>query len=470
MSNHNEEILIDMPNLFEVIRKRFLIILIFTILGLSGAFAYNYNAIPMYQSETKLYVQPVGESGNIEYNDLLTSERLARTHTEIIKSRKVISQVIKNLDLKMSYGAVLGSLNVSVINNTQLISIKVLTDNPDKSKLIANEVAKIYIAEVKVSKTVENIQIIDKAVTNKAPVSPNIMYNYIIGIALGFAFGFLIGMVIEASDNTIKNHLDVKKYLKVKNIGVVPHNDIDEENGTRATKKKIAELGTDLKVLVDPTSSISESYRMIRTNLNFLDLNVVNITSTVAGEGKSELLANLAVTFAMIGKKTIIVDCDLRKPRVHKNFRLQNDKGVADIILRDFDYKDVKHTFDIPNSKNKIDVITAGGRVLNHSELLNNVKYKVLIDELRKDYDLVLIDCPPVSLVTDAVVVSKLADGTVYVIESDNVDYKVIQASLEQIEDVKGFVVGTVLTKINLRRQKKLYGHKYEYYYSDTRR
>ena len=130
----------------------------------------------------------------------------------------------------------------------------------------------------------------------------------------------------------------------------------------------------------------------------------------------------------MLDKKVIIVDCDLRKPKVHKNFDLVRGEGVSDVVLSkgNVSYKNVVRNMIFVEEGNqdetKIDVITAGSKVSNPSEIVNSQYFAKLIDELKSDYDLVLIDCPPISNMTDGVVVSKLTDGTIYVIESDKTD------------------------------------------------
>ena len=204
---------------------------------------------------------------------------------------------------------------------------------------------------------------------------------------------------------------------------------------------------------------------MIRTNLDFADLKLINVTSTMPSEGKSEFITNLASSFALLDKKVLVVDCDLRKPKVHRNFGLQRGKGLSNILLSkgDIYYKNVIQKF--VSNKVTIDILSAGAQVSNPSELINSKAFDDLLKELKEEYDLVLLDCPPVSNLTDGILVSKLVDGTVYVIESDRVDRELVSSTLDELRTNGANLLGTVLTQVDVKKEKR-YGYKYDYYYS----
>lgn len=463
-----EERELDIQYILSTIGHWFLLILLFVIIGGLGATFYNYGAPIKYESETTLYVQPQVNSNEVDYQGILTNQRMVKTYAEIIKSRNVINKTITKLGINVTYEGFLKNLSVTSSTDTQMIYISMKNTNKTLARDMANTLASTFIEEIKVSMNVTNINVVDEAIENPNPVEPRIIFNYIIGIGLGFAVGLSLAFMLESMDNKIKNHEDVKKYLKIKTLGVIPHNSIDYETSNKK-KVYVNPNEVNLKILNDPTSVVSESIRMLRTNLNFSDLKLINVTSTVPSEGKSEVISNLAISFAMLDKKVLIVDCDLRKPKVHKNFGLFRKAGVADIVLSKgmFPYREAIQTFKDLNHNVSIDILTAGSRVSNSSELINNQGFANLMKKLREDYDIVLLDCPPISSLTDGVLVSKLADGTVYVIESDRTDYQVIQGCLEDLKNNNVFVLGAVLTKVNIKNQKKLYGYKYDYYYSN---
>ena len=463
-----EEKELDVSYILQTIWKRFLLIFLFIILGLGAAVFYNYGAPIIYESNTSLYVQPEVKASEVDYEGILTNQKMVKTYTEIIRSRRIINKVIKSLNLHLTYKKVNKMLSVTSVNDTEIITIYVQNENKQLAKDIANKIAEVFIEEIKETMEINNIKIIDKAIEGKEPVSPRIILNCLIGCAGGLFVGLALAFLIESMDNKIKNHEDIKKYLKIKTLGVVPHNSIDNE---MKGKKKVyvSPNEVNLKIINDPTSVVSESIRMIRTNLNFLDTKLINVTSTLPSEGKSEVISNLALSFALLDKKVLVVDCDLRKPKVHRNFGLTRKRGVSDLVLAKgtHKYTEAVQTYTDPSKKVSIDILTAGSKISNPSELINNQGFANLLKELREDYDLVLVDCPPISSLTDGVLVSKLCDGTVYVIESDRTDRSVIETCIEELNNNKAFILGAVLTKVNVKHQKKLYGYKYDYYYSN---
>lgn len=458
----------DFSYILSTIGKRFLLILLFVILGLGGAVFYNYGAPLIYESKTTLYVQPDVKSSEVDYEGILTNQKMVKTYTEIIKSRKIINKVKNKLDLDLSYEDIYEMLTVTSVNETEIITISVENTNKKLACEVANTTASVFIDEINETMEINNIKVIDEALEGTEPVSPRIILNCLIGLAGGLFVGLGLAFLIESMDNKIKNHEDVKKYLKLKTLGVIPNNSIDYE-ATGKKKTYVNPNDVNLKILNEPTSIVSESIRMLRTNLNFMDMKLINVTSTLPSEGKSEVISNLAFSFAMLDKKVLIVDCDLRKPKVHRNFGLSRKVGVADIVLSKgaYSYREAVQTFTDDKNKVSIDILTAGSKISNPSELINNPSFAKLLDDLKQDYDLVLIDCPPISSLTDGVLVSKLSDGTVYVIESDRTDYQVIQNCVDELQNNKAFIIGTVLTKVNVKNQKKLYGYKYDYYYSN---
>lgn len=208
-----------------------------------------------------------------------------------------------------------------------------------------------------------------------------------------------------------------------------------------------------------PKSPISEAYRGIRTNLLFsnVDNNVktILVSSATSGEGKTTTLCNLAMTIADSGKRTIIVDCDLRKPRIHKFLELSNATGVTDVLLRSEHYS----TFVQKGIHQNLHVLTSGKIPSNPSEILNSEAMKNLIQTLREDYDYVFIDTPPIAPVTDTVILSTFTDRVIIVCSSGELDIDMAKKAKEKIERVGGKILGVVLNKVKLK------GKKYQYYY-----
>lgn len=215
----------------------------------------------------------------------------------------------------------------------------------------------------------------------------------------------------------------------------------------------------------NPKSPISEAYRNIRTNIQFANLDknlkTILVTSSTQGEGKTTTISNIAVSLADLGKKVILIDCDLRKPRIHKNFNLTNSKGITDLLLENEEYKSYVHKLSIEN----LEILTAGQIPPNPAEMLSSNKLKKLIEEIKNDYDYVLIDTPPIIVVTDAAILSTFTDGVIIVCASGQVEIDLAKRAKENLEKVNANILGVVLNKLPLNNNKS-YSY-YSYYYGE---
>lgn len=222
----------------------------------------------------------------------------------------------------------------------------------------------------------------------------------------------------------------------------------------------------EIKLIVenDPKSPIAETYRSIRTNLQFAgagrELKYICFTSSVPGEGKSTTISNLALTLAQDGKKVLLVDCDLRKPVQHKIFGVIN-QGVTNCLAQDVPFAQVLH----PEVFHNLDLLTSGPVPPNPSELIGSEKMDQLLQQAGKGYDYVLIDLPPVLAVTDAALLGNLADGVVLVVHSGQVAPEEVQEAKKRLQAGKANILGVVLNGVP--RQHSGYGYGYGYYYYD---
>jgi len=203
--------------------------------------------------------------------------------------------------------------------------------------------------------------------------------------------------------------------------------------------------GIQLKNLKSP---VSEQFKILRTNIEFSSLDyeikTIVVTSSLAGEGKSTVVSNLAVTMAISGKQVVIVDCDFRKPTIHNRFSLSNSKGLTNILIQNREIDKIVITTNIPN----LYVIPCGPICPNPSELLGSKKMKEFLNELTTRFDIVLIDTPPVLYISDAQIVSALSQGTIIVTAYGKTEKKSLLIAKEKIEKVGGTVLGVVINKI----------------------
>ena len=210
-----------------------------------------------------------------------------------------------------------------------------------------------------------------------------------------------------------------------------------------------------------PKSIVSEAYRTLRTNVQYSSfdkaIKTIVITSAEAAEGKSTVSGNLALSFAQNDKKVIIVDCDLRKPSVHKNFKISNLSGLSEVLIGKENLEDV-----IQSRNGNLDILTSGKIPPNPSEMLSSVSMSNLIEKLREKYDIVILDSAPLQAVTDAQILSTKADGTILVIRAQRTSRDSVIEAKNLLTKVGANILGTVLHAVENTRGK------YYYYYGSS--
>jgi capsular exopolysaccharide synthesis family protein len=310
------------------------------------------------------------------------------------------------------------------------------------------------------------VSILDPALIARK-VKPNKKMNILVGIFLGIGLGVGYAFIREFLDNTVKavEHLE-RKGLVI--LGIIP--DMLGANPKSSIKKISAPSkgGTDFKrrliTYEDPKSPISESYRSLRTNISYastIDKKIKSllITSSQPGEGKSTTTANLAIAFAQLRKKTLLVDADLRKPVQHNVFSHNRAPGLSEFLIGDVtDLDSIIHATKIDN----LSIITAGGLPPNPSELLGSEKMSSLVNMLEAEWDMVIFDSPPIVAVTDASMISAELDAIALVVKAGQTERSAVDRALDTIRNVKAPIIGAIL---NGASQESL-GGKYAYYYS----
>lgn len=216
----------------------------------------------------------------------------------------------------------------------------------------------------------------------------------------------------------------------------------------------------------DPKSPISEAYRTIRTNIEFSNLDkeikTIVVTSSQQNEGKSTVIANLAVSFAgMEDKKVLVVEGDLRNPTVHRMFNVSNTHGITEILTGQRSFQECVYKTEVQG----LDVITCGKIPPNPSEMLASKKMKAFIESLKDYYDYIFIDAPPIGIITDAGIVSTYTDGTMLVVGSKEVDIDMVKIAKSRLEKVNANILGLVLNKFE--ESNGSYGY-YNYYYEES--
>jgi polysaccharide biosynthesis transport protein len=317
---------------------------------------------------------------------------------------------------------------------------------------------------------VNNIRVVDRPSAPRKAIRPRVAVNIALGVLAGLLLGIGAAMGRAMLDRTVKTPDDVERELGLPFLGLLPEFDErDKKNAKRHRPRhrgKVAAQPVRRELIVhdQPTSGIAEASRAIRTNLLFMSpdqpYKVLLISSAGPAEGKTTVCCCIAVAMAQAGQKVVLIDGDLRKPRLHQIFKKGPDIGVTSALLDDsvIDDEEALKT-DVPN----LYVIPAGHIPPNPAELLHSARFHALLQKLKGRFDRVLIDSPPIVAVTDAAVLSTLADGTVLVVRAFSTNNDLARHSVRSMLDVGAKTVGVVLNAVDLNRQEYGYYHYYAY-------
>ena len=318
-----------------------------------------------------------------------------------------------------------------------------------------------------------NVRIIDKAKPPREPIRPNKKLNIILSIFLGLGLGVGISYLIEFLDDSLKTVEDVEK-LGLSVLGTIPTIDIEEfsrkmtRDGKTVNISDLDKMQLRLVTRISPKSPISEAYRALRTNIQFANVDkppkVILISSSATKEGKSTTTANLAITMAQAGYRTLIIDCDLRRPTLHTYFSLDRRFGLSNVLAGELSYENAAR----PTSTANLYLIPSGDIPPNPAELVSSHHMKSLIDAARKNFDYILIDSPPIIAVTDAVILSTEVDGLILVVSSGFVNKREVSRAITLLKTVNSKILGVLINGLNIKRiygSYYYYYHYYQYYY-----
>ena len=444
---------INLNEFFEYYKKYLLIVLGTIVVFLMGTIIYDiYFKVPVYTtSTTVLLVKNESDTESITQNDITLNQKLVSTYRQIIKSKRVLNQVIEDLGLKYDYEKLYDEVNVTAMEDTEIIKITVTDKNPNMAVNIANSIAKVFNSEITEIYNINNVSIIDEAELEVEPSNNNLVRDIVLAILVGFVLSSSVIFIVFYFDDTLRDVDFIENDVKLPLIGKVYKDN-----------NKI-----DLLVEEKPNALASECIRTLRTNLQFSsvdeELKTLLVTSSLPSEGKSFVSANLAISFAQNGKKVLLVDCDLRKGRQHKIFNIDGTKGLSSLLISDVEKFDsyIEKT-DIKN----LSVIPRGVFPPNPSELLNSKKNSKLIELLKQKYDIVIFDGAPVMGLSDSLILSSLVDKVILVTSINHTPKTELKNAQKALNNIDANIAGVVANNISMKK----HGHSgYYYYYAEEK-
>ncbi|MBX7150447.1 polysaccharide biosynthesis tyrosine autokinase [bacterium] len=327
-----------------------------------------------------------------------------------------------------------------------------------------------------------NLKIIDPAQPPEA-IYRKVFTNIFIGSVLGLLIGVALAFGMDYLDTTIKNNEHINSITNLPVIGIIPPieiSDVPGSNGESAAivdrlkfKKRVNVENEDKNIIrkkamisqLNSRSFVSESYRTLRTNIQFANIDTplrsILIGSSGPSEGKTTTAVNLAISFADMGHKVCLVDTDLRKPKHHLLFEVNESPGLADSVL---DNVDLDRTIQNTAIKN-LNVLTIGANAINHSEIFSSMRMSLLMNELEKKFDLVIYDTPPILLLTDSIILSSRVDGVLLVVKYGMTEKQNLQNAISALKNVRANIIGIVFNDYSGER-RSYYRYAYDSYYT----
>ena len=448
---------INIKDFFNYLKKYILIICGVVVIFVIGVFIYDKSIKkPLYTTYTTIILTKSNEtqtSTTITQNDILLNQKLVETYTRIIKSKLVLDQVISETGITYTAEELGQNVAVEAYENTEMLKISVTDSDPELAASIANSIAQVFSGEVAKIYQMNNISVIDIAQVPEEVSNNTLTRDFFIALFISIFGSIGVIFIIYYFDDSIKLTDDLEEEIGMPVIAKVFKSDIGSKNRGKV----------ELLVQKYPKSVVSESIKTLRTNLQFSsvdsELKTILVTSSIPGDGKSFISANLAISFTQTDKKVLIVDCDMRKGRQHRIFKLSNTKGLSNLLIDDMtNYKDYINKTSIKN----LYVMTRGTVPPNPSELLNSNKNSELIKILRSKFDIIIFDGVPCNGLPDSIIMSKLVDKVLIVSSESVTPRSVLESTKKQLKNVEAPVAGDVLNNVNRKNSK--YGKYYGYY------
>ncbi|MCH7732566.1 MAG: polysaccharide biosynthesis tyrosine autokinase [Candidatus Marinimicrobia bacterium] len=340
---------------------------------------------------------------------------------------------------------------------------------------------KLEEAKISQASQLGKVRIIDPAIPPEHRTKPKTKLNLLLGLILGTGLGVGGAFLLEYLDNTVKSVEDIERRgLTI--LGIIPEIGEQKRYGKKRGRKKSGagnqgskngggkevsgKIQRRLITHEDPKSPISEAYRSLRTSLMYSsadkEVKSILISSPGPGEGKTTTVTNLAITYANLGKKTLLLDTDLRRPVLHRAFKLKRDPGITNYLSGETkDFNSLVHETEVGN----LFVVTSGIVPPNPAELLGSNRMVKLVAKLEKEWDIVLLDSPPLVAVTDAAMISKEIDQLVMVVKSGFTDKGAFNRTLLAMENIDVPLAGVVLNAVTSKNSYGSYYYYYQYYH-----
>lgn len=452
MNNFNLDF-ISLEEIYLIIKKKLHLLIIIPLITTIFSFIFTFYIIkPQYSVYTKVFVGKAETQDHVEnYNndDVQMYFNLLKTYSEIVKTNKLVSAALSNYNINISPSDALSHLSCIPTSDTQILIIKYQSSDKELAGRVVTAVTSEFIKTAEDLIPNGTVKVVEDVIIPVHPTKPNKILNLSIGLFLGIGISSAIIFLQEFLDNTFKNKEKLKRITSLSVLGSIPDEFLIGRNKKRRSRRK----HNTLIMETASNSIVSEAYRTLQTNIKYSSaskkIQVLLITSSNMQEGKSTIASNLALSFSEEKNKVLIIDCDFRNPSLHKQFQMTNTKGLADIILNNEKFEDTVQKYS-----DNLYLLTAGKVADNPASMLSSKSMNNLLADLKKEFDLIILDSTPVLAVTDAQILSTKVDGTLIVVRYGSTKIQSVIECKNSIEIVGGNILGTVLHGIEINKKQ----------------
>ncbi|WP_199253949.1 polysaccharide biosynthesis tyrosine autokinase [Mycolicibacterium mengxianglii] len=447
----------NLQDFVKVLRGRWITVCVTIVVTVLGAVAVTLLTTPLYQASTRLFVSTsAGSSVSDIYQGNRFSQERVVSYAELLKGETLAQRTIDKLGLDMSARELGENIKASAKQDTVLIDVAVLDKSPVRARDIANTLSEEFVGMVRELETSESgaapdarVVVEQRASIPQHPVVPKTTRNIAAGFALGVLLGIGLALFRDVLDNTVKDRETLEEIAGAATVGSVP---LDKE------RRKQPAISFDVD-----NSAIAEAFRKLRTNLQFLAVDnpprVIVVTSSTPGEGKSTTAINIALALAEAEHNVALIDGDMRRPTVHKYLDLVGPVGFSTVLSGQATLDEALQKTRFPG----LTVLTSGTIPPNPSELLGSMAAKKLLNEMRGQFDYVIVDSTPLLAVTDSAILAAGADGVLIISRFGQTKREQLVHAVRNLSDVGATLLGAVFTMTPTRGGAS-YSYSYSYY------
>lgn len=466
MTNNNDEIEIDLKRLGTVLlRKAWVIGLVAAVCAVSVFLGTFLFVTPQYTSTAMIYVNnssAVGEvSSSITSSDISASRGLVKSYLAILNTKETMELVAEHAGVDLTYTQVQAMITAGAVDSTEIIEVMVTSEDPVLSQSIADAVTVVLPERISGIIDGTSAKTVASANLPKRPSSPDLLRNTIIGFLVGFVMMAAVIVLRAVLDVSIHTEEDIQQLCDYPILAIVP--DMMEDGGSKYLSKAAKNQSNGMYASKDTKSQqligegigflAAEAYKLLRTKLQFSfadekESHVIGICSALSGEGKSLTAINLAHSVSQLGKRVLLIDCDMRRPSIAKKLRISNGAGLSDYLAGHSYLEELVQVYGTKVANQEIHVIAAGRIPPNPVELLSSARMRRLLEVLQTEYEYVILDLPPVVEVSDAMAVAAQTDGVILVVRQNYCDQNALRDTTKQFEFVDSRILGVVFNHV----------------------